>query len=351
MTRISYTPVVFIIHPGTLGDVVLSLRALQSIRSRFSDYETVLLVRREIGRVLLKMEVVGRVLDMEGPVLSELLSDDPQLDHEAGEMLSRCHHAVAWVHDRDGLLSENLKRLGVASRCIVSPHDESLLAVHQADRYCETLEHWEEETPDDRSPQSFQWRPQNPCLKGKIFDYPTGPGQQILMIHYGSGSRHKCVAPERMGTIIGRLTDGRSRKVILCQGPADSELVSALQPYIKQVPLEILKDTDLSGVVDVLREADVFVGQDSGLTHLAAALGVPTLALFGPTDPRRWGLKGAKVEILQGRNCQCQDWNAVQQCAEKICLTHSLDEIDQAVDRLLVLGPKVAHFNHMVRTQ
>ena len=109
----NHTQVFFIIHPGTLGDVVLALPAIQLIRLQFSDHELVLLVREPIGKLLLKFGLVDRVIDMEGPVLAELLSDGLFFGADVGEIMDRCHHVVAWVADRDGKLAMNLERLGI----------------------------------------------------------------------------------------------------------------------------------------------------------------------------------------------------------------------------------------------
>jgi len=155
------------------------------------------------------------------------------------------------------------------------------------------------------------------------------------MIHPGSGSRHKCLSPERLSLIIKRLAGGDDRTVLICQGPADEERVTALKPYLDRVSYKILKDVDLSEMARALRQTDVFLGHDSGITHLAAALGVPTVALFGPTDPQRWSPKGDHVEVIHGPSCQCQDWQAVQHCSEKLCLTHSVDEVVAVVERCL----------------
>ena len=133
------TQVFFIIHPGTLGDVVLALPAIQLIRRQFSGHELVLLVRESIGRLLLKFGLVDRVINMEGPVFAELLSDGPCFGADVGEIMDRCHHAVAWVTDRDGKLAMNLERLGIEQRWIMSPHSGLLRSYHQSDRYLETL--------------------------------------------------------------------------------------------------------------------------------------------------------------------------------------------------------------------
>ncbi len=55
---------------------------------------------------------------------------------------------------------------------------------------------------------------------------------------------------------------------------------------------------NLHALATVLSRASLYVGNDSGVTHLAAALGVPTIALFGPTDPRSWAPVGPRVAIV-----------------------------------------------------
>ena len=57
----------------------------------------------------------------------------------------------------------------------------------------------------------------------------------------------------------------------------------------------------MSELAVVLEESDVYVGNDSGITHLAAAVGIPVVALFGPSDPDMWGPRGDNVMILEAR--------------------------------------------------
>nr|MBA2253284.1 glycosyltransferase family 9 protein [Nitrospirales bacterium] len=76
--------------------------------------------------------------------------------------------------------------------------------------------------------------------------------------------------------------------------------------------------------------ADRFIGHDSGLTHLAACLQVPTVALFGPTDPIRWAPRGSHVRVVTGISCRCQGWEAVRLCDEKPCLQITLEQVISA---------------------
>ncbi len=342
-------PVVLIIHPGTLGDVMLSLTAIDGLRCRFHDHELILSVRGEIGQILLEYDVVDRVVNIDETMLSELYSEYPQLGTDSADILARCRYAVVWVNDLDGRLFVNLQSLGVENISIISPHDDSLHASHQSDRYCESVMEWLKDKTELIFPDPFRLRVKGHGGKKVFLVFPKRHDRKVLMIHPGTGSRHKCLRQEKMGAVIRQFSESQDCQMILCQGPADENILLALQPYIHQVPHKILKNASLPDMAKALREADMFLGHDSGLTHFAAALGVPTIALFGPTDPLRWGPKGTNVEILQGPCCQCQDWNAVQQCTEKICLTHSVEDIVQAVERLLAHSGKVDPFVDIVR--
>jgi ADP-heptose:LPS heptosyltransferase len=77
----------------------------------------------------------------------------------------------------------------------------------------------------------------------------------------------------------------------------------------------------------VLAQARLFVGQDSGVTHMAGLMGVRTVALFGPTDPDRWAPRGAHVSVMQGALCLCQSWGDVSRCEEKPCLKMPQDHL------------------------
>lgn len=108
-------------------------------------------------------------------------------------------------------------------------------------------------------------------------------GSDRLILHPGSGSTHK-VWPH-FEALASRLPEA---EVLL--GPADKPMA---------VSNRCLKDLPLAQVADTLRECRAFVGNDSGITHLAAYWGAPVVALFGPTDPAVWGPIGRRVKLLR----------------------------------------------------
>jgi ADP-heptose:LPS heptosyltransferase len=108
-------------------------------------------------------------------------------------------------------------------------------------------------------------------------------GSDRLILHPGSGSNNK-VWPH-FEALASRLPEAA---VLL--GPADTPLA---------VPNRCLKNLSLTQVAKALRECHAFVGNDSGITHLAAYCGAPVVALFGPTDPAVWGPVGRRVRLLR----------------------------------------------------
>jgi ADP-heptose:LPS heptosyltransferase len=115
----------------------------------------------------------------------------------------------------------------------------------------------------------------------------------FLAVHPGSGSATKNWPAERLAYFVRAHTDGRPW--LLVSGPADEEGTGALSP----VPgLILARDLPVRVLGALLARAGLYVGNDSGVTHLAAATGAPTLALFGPTSAETWGPDGPRVEAV-----------------------------------------------------
>lgn len=107
-----------------------------------------------------------------------------------------------------------------------------------------------------------------------------------LVVHPGSGGKPKRWAADRFADLARRAT---SPLVLL--GPAEDDLASHFDG------LPVAKDWPLRKVAATLSAARAFVGNDSGISHLASYL-CPTLALFGPTDPKVWAPAGPFAEVL-----------------------------------------------------
>jgi hypothetical protein len=122
--------------------------------------------------------------------------------------------------------------------------------------------------------------------------------QRTIVIHPGSGGRSKCCHLDNLLAAAEEL--GNNASIVFLLGPAELERYDGATIARLRKAGKCLSGLSLAQVVAVLSCADIFIGNDSGITHLAAQMGVRTVALFGPTDPTVYGPVGPMVEILQG---------------------------------------------------
>jgi len=120
-----------------------------------------------------------------------------------------------------------------------------------------------------------------------------------VVIHPGSGGKHKLWPAGFWSELIRKL----DKRVILTCGPADADIVGELAATTHR-RLTLLSNFEITSLAEMLAGVDAYVGVDSGVTHLAAALGVPTFAIYGPTEPAEWGPRGKRVHVFRnGREC------------------------------------------------
>lgn len=119
----------------------------------------------------------------------------------------------------------------------------------------------------------------------------------LVVLHPGSGGSYKC-APSGFWKEVYQFLEALGKRPLVFLGPAERDLFPSFYGYRTHV------SEDIAQTVEVLCQAEGFLGHDSGLTHLAAALGLPVWGLFGPTDWRAWAPFGGPV-VLSVRACRC----------------------------------------------
>ena len=314
---------ILIVHPGALGDVLLAVPAIRCLGVRFPQHETVLIASAAVSQLLLECGLIDDWVPLEGQACLGLFSETLSISGELLSRLNRCDMAVVWTEDKGGALRSLFQDLGVAQVQIQSPFSQELRARHQSDRFLETLG----ETAGNSPPEGTVQVPPHLLEWGKDYleTLRISHDQSLVLVHPGSGSVHKRLEPRRVALLIEQLWLGGMCPLVL-EGPADQDAVGHVLQFVRKPPL-VLRDLDLSHLAGVLAQVTLYIGHDSGVTHLSALLGIPTIALFGPTDPQRWAPHGSHVTILRGLPCICESWETVKKCAEKPCLQVPIAEI------------------------
>ncbi len=126
----------------------------------------------------------------------------------------------------------------------------------------------------------------------------AAPAQGLLAIHPGSGSAKKCWPVERFAALAAATARDRGLRPFFLLGPAEEGLGPTLAAALPAgLDAGFVRSPPLRQAFALLSLARAYVGNDSGITHLAARA-APTLAIFGPTDPRVWHPLGARVVTL-----------------------------------------------------
>jgi ADP-heptose:LPS heptosyltransferase len=276
---------VLVLAPGALGDLMCLIPALDAIARRHAGASIELMARFELARLAAGRTVVTRAHSIDARELGALFSDQTPVDPAARRFFAdfdRIFSFFAWddQHFR--------ARLAAATDAEVSfhpfrPDDDAHVSaayLRAIDATASPMDSRLEPTPDDLAAAAR-------ALKQSNIDR-----SHLIVIFPGSGSPAKNWPAEKFAALASTLSKRAGVAVIL--GPAES----SLEPVFRERGVATLKDLDLPTVAAIARLAAAFVGNDSGVSHLAAAAGTPGLAIFGPTDPVRWRPLGGRIDIL-----------------------------------------------------
>jgi ADP-heptose:LPS heptosyltransferase len=278
-----------VLHPGALGDVLLAIPALRALRAGAG--ELVLAAQPRIGRLLASLGVVDRGVGFDTLGLDALFGDGPP--SEPLRALVAGARIVSWFGRGDAAFVARLSRL--AGEAIVSstapPRDTtvwqhvlaSLGSPPEADRWRDVVDVTPSVGADGRR-----------LLAGAGWN----GARPLVMLHPGAGGVAKRWAVEGFTEAAAALVDACGVDVVVHEGPADREAAAALRARLR-VPALVLTDPPLDALAGAMRHASLWIGNDSGVSHLAAAVGARTLALFTDANLawRPWA-RDARVRVV-----------------------------------------------------
>jgi heptosyltransferase-3 len=119
-----------------------------------------------------------------------------------------------------------------------------------------------------------------------------------ILLHPGSGGLHKCLPIDRLERLIEVIKSDNEASPAWIVGPDEMERHGADLVGRLERSAPVFFEESVALAADLIAEADAYIGHDAGMTHVAAMLGVPTLALFGPTNPHVWRPIGRAVHIV-----------------------------------------------------
>jgi heptosyltransferase-3 len=289
---------IVVFRPGALGDTLLTFPALAALhqaypaaRLRVVGNLPALALAREAG-------LADEVGSFDEVCWAALFAEEGIRSARALEVLDGARQAVLWLRDPNGLAARNLRAVGAASVLSAPGRPPDGVRVHAADYLLGTLQpllgegvSLPVETPLlVPTPETRRWAEEAWAECG-LLDAP------VLALHPGSGGRAKCWPPEYFAALAGRFL-ALGWRVLVIAGPADVAAAAGVLAALPVDRAQVVSDLSLPHLVALLARASLYVGNDSGVSHLSARVGIPTLALFGPTDPAIWAPRGPRAQAV-----------------------------------------------------
>jgi len=272
---------VLLVRVGALGDLLLLRRAIAALHA--AGHEP-WLIAPSLGRVLVGggASEVREFVAWEGADVAALLGGTPAAS-DLARRLATTDAAIVFSRSADVIEAVRKRVPRVLTRDPSPADGHASLWLAQAGR---ELGADASSTPPDLVATAKEREEARPWLDRL--------GEDFLALHPGSGSATKNWPAERFLGLAKWLAGERSW--LLVEGPADAREAATLRGDPRAVTASGLPVRVLGAL---LAQAGLYVGNDSGVTHLAAAVGAPTLALFGPTDPAVWSPVGRHVAVAR----------------------------------------------------
>lgn len=302
---------VMIIQPGAIGDCVQTLALAEFIKDNIGVGSVRMMGRGDYIDIFCGRTCVDSVRSVDSVDLHKLFmepsdfhpaDDDPLLNDFAG-----CERIVTFLGDAGGNFEQNLIYTANCSNAC----EVTTLKLKPGPDFAEHVSNFYIQQFIDDNPEisagaefainrAFIKAGRGDIVAGKKLLESAGCGEadKVALISVGSGGEHKCWHLDNFYSVADSLVDS-DVKVLFLLGPAEMDRLSDEEIDRLGTVGRCVWGLTLTEVVQLISCSDCFIGNDSGVTHLAGALGVKTVAIFGPTNAGIYRPAGASVKTIE----------------------------------------------------
>lgn len=276
---------ILVIRGGAIGDFILTLPAIAALRRQFPEAHLEVLGYPHIVQLAIAGELVDRVQSIEAGPLAGFFARNGTLNPNLVEYFSGFSLIVSYLFDPDEIFKTNVGRCTKA-QFIVGPHRPKETEKIPASKvYLKPLERLAIFDADHR--------PRLNLSSGVAHAAP------LVALHPGSGSEKKNWPEQKWANLLAHLVNSTAAHLLVVGGEAEGERLQRLTAALPPARVRVGQSLPLTDLARLLQGCSAFVGHDSGISHLAAALGVPTIVLWGETVEEIWRPPQEKVVIVR----------------------------------------------------
>jgi len=277
-------PRILVIRGGAIGDFILTLPAIDALRRQFPQAHLELLGYPHIAQLALAGGLVDRVQPIEARGLAGFFARGGTLEPDLMDYFSEFDLVVSYLYDPDEIFKTNVCRCSVGQFIAGSHRPDEAAGIHATQVYLKPLE------------------------RLAIFDADSVPRLTLnsqpstlnqLALHPGSGSEKKNWPETKWAELIQKIMATTNWRILLIGGEAEGERLQRLAAGLPPERHAIAQALRLPDLAKQLRSCTAFAGHDSGITHLAAAVGLACVVLWADTLEEIWRPQGERLVVLK----------------------------------------------------
>ena len=271
-----------------VGDAIMALPALRAVRTRFPEAEITILARPYVSAIYENQQVCDKTMFVDGK--KDTVSELREQKFDIALLLQNAFEAawIAWragIPERIGYARDGRSFLLTKAVSVPKPGE---ISAHEHYYYLELLRRagWLDSLPAESFIKLNV--PAANSERAEEFLVSAGAKPSSMRIAIGAGASYgsaKCWPPDRFAELANRLQMQAQADVILFGTSAEAAVSSAIAAGMNHPPIDLTGKTSIHDLPALLSQCHLFIGNDSGAMHVAAAVGLPVVAVFGPTDP------------------------------------------------------------------
>ncbi len=288
---------ILVIRGGAIGDFILTLPALRALRERFSTARIEVLGYPRIVDLAVAGGLVDQAESIEARALAFFFAKGGDLNTDLSRYFSEFDLIISYLYDPDSIFRTNVGRCSRA-QFIQGPHRPDEGDSISAGRvYLKPLERLAIFDADEVPRLD---------LAGVTLEAGSKPDLQkavhsegLLALHPGSGSERKNWPEEKWLKLIHLLVTRTGLNFLLVGGEAEASRLRGLEESIPIERRRVAINRPLPELGRQLCLCTGFLGHDSGISHLASAVGLSGIVLWGPTQVKVWRPPSRRFKVLQ----------------------------------------------------
>jgi heptosyltransferase-2 len=287
---------ILVIRGGAIGDFIFTLPVFEALKMKDPDAEVDILGYSGIAELAVGRRHAANLRRVDGAEWAALFSPGGRLGEEARRYISGFDETYCVWPDAEGVMGENLLRAGSRKVVSVDPTPVEGKGVHVVEHIARQCEKAGLAIPY-REPHLYP-SGRDRYWAERYLRVSSAGERPLLALSPGSGSTSKNWPADHYAA-VARHWVKRNGYALVISGPAEERMADELRRSFGGDGVFFLSNEPLPCVAAMLERCEAFIGNDSGITHMAAAVRTPTLAIFGRTNPGIWQPRAPRVKVLQ----------------------------------------------------